>query len=108
MVSGYQSSVIFEYKIEKDTFSATNYCFNSHSYNFVFKNWIVCFGNSLFEIEEGGNLIERQKIIEEGGFLNSNCSYIRQKYIYFILIGRKVYRINIESKSLESINTDYL
>ena len=88
---------------------------NCKKYNIINKNWINIqsmpepnYGTTASLIDEGGNLIERQKIIEEGGFLNSNYSYTRQKYIYFILIGRRVYRINIESKSLESINTDYL
>ena len=106
LISGYQSPTIFEYLPQENIFSKTNYVLTSSSHKYVFKNWIVCFGSSLYEIDENGKMVERQKITETFSALNSSCSFIRKNYIYFILAGPRIYRININTKSLESIKVN--
>ena len=103
-LAGYQSKNIFVYHPIQNNFITTKYSFNLNSYKFLFQNWVVCFGNSLYEIDDNQNLIARQQFNDSGMNLNSSASFRRGKSIYFIVQGPKLYRINTEKKLIELVN----
>ena len=63
----------------------------------------LCFDNYLYEIEKDQSLVRRNPIKDSGRFYNSSASFKRGKYIYFVLEGPILYRIDTKDKVLEKI-----
>ena len=104
VVTGSQSSSIFTYDPRSDTFSTFQYLFPKFREKFTIRNWIVCFKDYLYEIDEDENLIKHQKIEESGGNYNSSATFKRGKNIYFVLNRSRICRINTECKTMEILN----
>ena len=103
-VAGYQSKNIFVYHPTQNNFNITKFSFKQTAFKFLVENWVVCFGDCLYEIDVDENLIARQKFSDVGGNFNSNASFRRGRNIYFALTGPKLYRINTEMKLVELVN----
>ena len=104
LVSGFNSGSIFIYNPIEDYFRCSDYLLANNKYKFIFKNWVVCFGEFLYFIDRNQKLLKKQILIDSGASLNSSCPFIRNKYIYFVLHGPKLYRICTESHSIEQIS----
>ena len=72
IVCGCQSQELYNYNPVQNVFSNSKYRFIGTNFKYIFENWIVVFGNSLFEIDENLNLIKRQEFKETGTHLNSS------------------------------------
>ena len=108
LVCGYNTAEFFNYNPYQNIFSTSKYSFTASSYKYIFENWIVVFGNALFEIDENLNLIKRQDFKDPGTNLNSSATFRRGKNIYFLLYTPKLYRIKTDTKAIESINLIYI
>ena len=104
LVAGYNSSAIFIYDILQNVFKPSKDNFTADSWKYIFGNWIVVFGNALFEIDKDFNFVKRQECKDSGSGLNSCASFIRGDYLYFTLYTQKIYRINRERKIIESFD----
>ena len=90
---GYNSAELFKYNPYQNLFASSKYNFTANSYKYISENWIVEFGNALFEIDENLNLIRRQNFKYAGTNLNSSATWRRGNNIYFLLHPSKLYRI---------------
>ena len=102
IVTGSQSSSIFIYNPILNFFSTFQHQFPKFREKFTIRNWIVCFKDYLYEIDEDEQLIRHQKIEESGGNYNSSATFKREKHIYFVLNRSRIFRINTELKSFET------
>ena len=103
-VSGFQSTNIYIYHPNQNIFYTSKFSFTASSYKYLFENWIVCFGSRLYEIDGDENLVAWQNFTDAGNYPNSSASFRRGKNIYFAITGPRLYRINTENKSIESVN----
>ena len=101
---GFQSAETFNYNPFQNIFTTSKYRFTASTYKYIFENWIVVFGDALFEIDENSNLVKKQEFKDSSNSLNSYGYFKRGNNIYFILNGPKLYRIKTVTKSIESIN----
>ena len=103
-VAGYDSSTFFTYNILQNTFSYSKYSFTANSWKYLFENWIVVPGNALFEIDENLNIVKRQEFKDSGTNMSSSATFSKGDYLYFTFNTHKIYRINRERKTIESIS----
>jgi hypothetical protein len=103
LVSGYQSSNIFAYEPDQNQFSLCKYLLSANAHKYLIENWIVCFGNFLYEIDTQENLVVRESILSQGNWLNSSAWFKRGKFIYFVVTDHGLYRINCESKTIQLV-----
>ena len=82
----------------------SKYSFTVNTYKYIFENWIVVFGNALFEIDKNSDCIKRQEFKDSGTDLNSCATFRRGNHIYFLLHTPILYRIKTDTKSIDLIN----
>ena len=102
--AGYQSHCLYFYNIEKNSFAISNYTFSSDSFKFIFENWILCFQDYLYKIDENGYLIQKQKIYFPLVQLNSSACFRRKEFIYFVTYGPVLYRIDIKLGTIQPLD----
>ena len=106
LICGYQSSTILKFNPTTQNFVFSDYSLIANKQKYLIHNWVVCFENFLYEIDEEGNMISRQYIGDKGRALNSSCIFQRDYYLYFINIDSVLFRINTLNKSIQRINLD--
>ena len=92
-----------------NSYAYCKYDYPAVNFTYIFENWIVCFSDYLYEINDEGVMIRYQGINDPGNFLNSSACFKRGKYIYFTLAQYNkndypaLYRINTFDKTIDSI-----
>ncbi len=61
-------------------------------------------GNALFQIDENLNIVKRQEFKDSGTNMSSSATFSKGDYLYFTFNTHKIYRINRERKTIESIS----
>lgn len=102
-VSGYTSDSLFIYNPLANKFSVHDYKFTKNSCKIMYENWIVCFEDALYGINENQNIVKHNNIIQFCTGINSSAYFKRYIYIYFITSSEILYRINTKIKTLEQL-----
>lgn len=66
---------------------------------------IICFGSYLYEIDNDFNFIAWQPINDKGSSFSISAVYNRGKYLYFVLSGPKLLRIDTHLKTIDFLTS---
>ena len=103
LIASYHIAGILGYNPNQNTYLSRIDYFAENRDKYIFENWIVCFGDYLYEINEDHNLIKRSPLKGSCNGINSCCSFKRGASIYFLTSSYDLYSIRTDSKTVDFI-----